>query len=156
MPFSSKEEMTLDERQRRLIYAILVAGKSAKFVNSVMERFALMQCLDELPFDTLRRWKKGDQLTLAAERMRCGNYKKTVKAWAQIVEEIDSLDLLTCTPQRLEEIHGIGPKTSRFSSSGHAPGRPMPPLTSISFAGSPPRDTRTSRKAPQERLTTLV
>lgn len=107
------------EREARLIYSIIVAGKSADFADKATKAF-----LDELhKFDGKRgkkkrlpfficRWMNVPSIEECARRARTGNYSKLAKACYELGEK--QFDLVTCQPHHLETIHGIGPKTSRF------------------------------------------
>lgn len=101
--------MELSELEARLLYAIIVAGKSARFTEGVMQRLGLW-C--PAPFDTVRSWKRRALLRSKLCEARSGNYGKIERAFREIV--ISGIDLRTCTPEELEKVHGIGPKTSRF------------------------------------------
>ena len=100
------------ELQSRLIYSIVVAGKSATFANAVMIRWYCNREEGELPFDMARRLEGDGRLEQSFREARSGNYGKLTKAVSTLIRT--ELDLLTCQPQDLEKIHGIGPKTSRF------------------------------------------
>ena len=108
------EILSQNERQHRLLYSIVVAGKSAKFAEKALSWF--WNKTDHIPGSTpFERVKNlaikgvlGDYLRAA----RVGNYKKTTRAFFEIATS--RIDLSSCTPDDLEKIHGIGPKTSRF------------------------------------------
>jgi hypothetical protein len=101
------------ELQARLIYSVIVAGKSAKFANAVIDRWISENCLqNELPFDTIKRLDKEQKLEESFRLARSGNYSKLVAATSEIAKS--NIDLLTCEPAELEKIKGFGPKTSRF------------------------------------------
>lgn len=101
--------MGLPELQRRLIYAIIVAGKSARFTEGAITRL-----LDPgaTPFKWLKFLLNTDRLDEALRAARTGNYTKIGKAIRALLSQ--EIDLRSCTPEQLEVIHGIGPKTSRF------------------------------------------
>ncbi len=108
----------------RLIYAILVAGKSARFAEGAMKRlrgelvrrgFASIE--REMPeatdwFDQLSTAHRAGQLRGCLEAARVGNYFKNTAAIAGVLAT--KIQPRTCTLQDLERIKGIGPKTSRF------------------------------------------
>jgi len=98
------------ELQLKLIYAMVVAGKNAKFANKVMKK--LFDGREGEPFDIIRKWIEEDKLYFNLCLAKSGNYMKLAKGLRQLVES--DIDLTTCTPQDLEEIHGIGQKSSRF------------------------------------------
>lgn len=103
--------MKLAERQARLIYSVIVAGKSAKFTAKVMDRFHQHR-QEHLPFDFLRILIDEENLDWVVRDMRCGNYTKIERCFRELAAA--KLDLMKCRPEDLEAIHGIGPKTSRF------------------------------------------
>lgn len=94
----------------RLLYAVVVAGKSAKFAEAAMSRFINGAGIS--PFDHVRRLIGCRNLKRSLVKARVGNYAKIDRSFKEIVAA--NLDLETCTPEDLEKIHGIGPKTSRF------------------------------------------
>jgi thermostable 8-oxoguanine DNA glycosylase len=102
------------ELQTKLIYAIVVAGKSARFANEVMEGLRAEVNSDdgELLFEFLHRQCEAGKLRETLEQHRTGNYTKLEKAIRGLLEE--SFDLEEVAPEDLERIHGIGPKTARF------------------------------------------
>jgi len=105
------------ELEWRIVYACIVAGKSAKFVRKVMDKLFVFreQKTPLLFFDAMIQ---AGPLVLLETLMqaRTGNYDKLTRTIPGLTQRVlhEDLDLSTCTPQELEEIHGIGPKTSRF------------------------------------------
>jgi hypothetical protein len=99
------------ELQHDLIYSIVVAGKSATFTDKVMGRWRA-HCQHREPFQFIRILIEEDNLDWVLRDIRCGNYTKIARCFAELA--ITEIDLSTCTPADLERIHGIGPKTSRF------------------------------------------
>ncbi len=100
------------ELQARLLYSVVVAGKSADFANNVIVRL-LGSCQDgELPFAMLRR--KGSEIEIRGmcRSQGTGNYTKVGRCFWELSQV--PIDLRTCTAEDLERFHGIGPKTSRF------------------------------------------
>lgn len=98
--------MNTQELEYRLIYSLIVAGKSANFTTAAMDR------LGNPDLATVRKWKESGVLCDELKKARTGNYTKLSKALSELSEQ--EIDLETATPERLELIHGIGPKTSRF------------------------------------------
>lgn len=103
----------IGELQTKIMYSIIVAGKSAKFANAVVGQW-LLKCVrpNELTFDAVRRHRKNGTLEGRFRAIKAGNYTKLVGAMSALVDS--NIDLTTCAPQDLEAIKGIGPKTSRF------------------------------------------
>lgn len=104
------------DRQTKLIYSLIVAGKSADFTDQVMHRLIkglchLAKSTTQTPFEMLARLTE-DQILALLRSARSGNYTKLARALRELVTA--GLNLATCKPWELEEIHGIGPKTSRF------------------------------------------
>ncbi len=109
----NKRITDLSELQLRLLYSIIVAGKSAIFANNVMQKWIAENIEDnELPFDCLKRLNKQNELLLSFQKAKTGNYNKIYTAAKEITNT--ELDLFSCLPEDLEKIKGIGPKTSRF------------------------------------------
>ena len=103
------------ELQYKLLYSIVVAGKSAKFAKNALGRFLQDNCYSdnspkELPFDYIKQMIADDELLGYLEYARTGNYTKLDKAFREVIK----LNPETCTVEDLEAIHGIGYKTSRF------------------------------------------
>ena len=100
----------LDERdlQARLIFSVVVAGKSAKFARNVMDK--LFGKTKKLPFKAIRQWVKDGSLRRRLKAAKSGNYNKLVQCLPELIE----VDPINATLDELETIKGIGPKTSRF------------------------------------------
>jgi thermostable 8-oxoguanine DNA glycosylase len=101
--------VTLAELQKRLLYAMIVAGKSAEFANAVFSRF--MRGCSVLPFSWIAKMGD-DELLERLTTAKTGNYTKLARGFRELVDA--AIDLRSCGPEQLEEIHGIGPKTARF------------------------------------------
>lgn len=104
---AAEAPLSLWEIQARLIYSILVAGKTATFAENALLRLVGSA---ELPFTTLRSLIQDNALDHALRSARTGNYSKLLKC----LPAITHLDPVTCSIQDLEACHGIGPKTARF------------------------------------------
>lgn len=106
------------EREAKLLYAIIVAGKKADFADRALN--ALLTAMraeqdakpDMLPFDLLRVALRNSAMLNCLRRAKTGNYTKIFNAFREIIA--NPPDLHKCTPEDLEKIHGVGPKTSRF------------------------------------------
>lgn len=114
------ERLTDAERRQeleyKLLYAIVVAGKSARFAEQAMWRLRseLLRHAGEtdLWIPAIRRAGDCGLLKTCVMRARVGNYGKVETAFWQIAMTV--IDLETCTAEELEHIHGVGQKTSRF------------------------------------------
>ena len=95
-----------------LIYSIIVAGKSYKFAERAVAKLKAFQRGKQVPFDMIRRLIDHDLLGSALRNTRTGNYRRIEQALRELVRS--KIDLASCSPQDLEAIHGIGPKTARF------------------------------------------
>lgn len=103
--------MKTEELEYRLLFAITVAGKSEKFATNAMRSF--FACApDKGPFEAVRVMEQEKVLGMCIRSARMGNYAKLERAFREVVTA--GLDLLKCTPEQMEKVHGIGPKTSRF------------------------------------------
>lgn len=99
--------LTEEQLEEHVLWWVCAAGK-----NGV----TAAKCLDNLlnywkfgsPFETIR---KIDNLEQELKRFGIGCYKSKAKAFKQLVNS--GINLKTCTVEELEEIHGVGPKTSR-------------------------------------------
>ncbi len=93
----------------KLIYSTIVAGKSAKFTNGVMSRLEWLW-YDVSPLEGVRQAIKASDLGNVLRDARSGSYTRLTKCLTELVE----IDAMTVTLEKLESIHGIGPKTARF------------------------------------------
>lgn len=108
-------EQTQYKLEYKILFALVVAGKNAKFAERVTNALLAISHVDELrisPFFTIRRAIEDGMLLNYLQYCRSGNYGKLERAFKTLVES--SIDLRLCTPQDLEKVPGIGPKTSRF------------------------------------------
>lgn len=99
------------EKEYFLIFAIFVAGKSAKVATE--KTWELMKWIrhDETPFTYLKEVIKDDDLlSVYLKRIKVGQYSRIEKALKDIV----NLNVETCTLDDLLACHGVGNKTARF------------------------------------------
>ena len=108
------ESQRVYELEYKAVYALIVAGKSAKFADAVMDRFLIQFPIDgQSIFECIIELDDCGMLRDALEICRSGNYTKLSRA-LPLLAEFGSKRLRTCAPAELENIPGIGPKTSRF------------------------------------------
>jgi len=100
------------ECEARLLFAIVVAGKSEKFARKVIAKFLVDMCdtPGDTPLQYVKRLHEQGVLEARLREVKSGSYGRISKAFAGVVD----MDVYACTIQQLEAIHGIGPKTSRF------------------------------------------
>lgn len=103
--------MELFELQARLLYAMIVAGKSAEFANNAITRFLMPMPRAYLPFQWIARMNV-EGLEERLKKAKTGNYTKLARGFKELATA--HLDLRKCEPEEMERIFGIGPKTSRF------------------------------------------
>lgn len=99
------------EMQVKLVYAMIVAGKSARFANQACHRFFRTMPVGTSPFAWIRGMADGE-LDGKLREARTGKYEKLCQGLQELAAA--GLELTTCGPAALELIHGIGPKTARF------------------------------------------
>lgn len=105
------ESLPQFEIEARLLYSVIVAGKSAKFADRAMRQL-LLNSNGEGPLTMVRRLVIAGELSGALRMARTGNYKRIEQCFKQIASS--GIDPVTCTIGELENIHGIGSKTARF------------------------------------------
>lgn len=108
---------TREKLEYKLLFAIIVAGKSARHAQQAMDRLRVAcQALtaERLWFPALREMSAESPryLETVLRLARTGNYTKIERAFREVIAS--GLNLKTCTIDDLEAIHGIGPKTARF------------------------------------------
>lgn len=120
-PFNiTKFDRTPEELEEFLLFAIVVAGKTATTQAKALERFLAFKRCDESPFDYVARLSKAWDLDRAVRESHLGQYRRIVGAFDAIARQRRyfpadwSSQLHTVQTTDLENIPGIGPKTSRF------------------------------------------
>lgn len=111
----------IHEAQAKLLYGLIVAGKSANFADRALKAFLESGRITfrgdanyrVLPFRLLNELSS-QEIDRCLRKARTGNYGKLSRAFDQIGVKRHSLDMFTVRPADLELIHGVGPKTSRF------------------------------------------
>lgn len=107
----TQQEAITADLESALVYSCIVAGKSAVFTDAVMKKLKAYLKPGESFFQMFKR----NRFILKGILIDCGtgNYEKLYRCFVAL-SVASSLDLGACEPSELEQIHGIGPKTSRF------------------------------------------
>jgi hypothetical protein len=101
------------ELEAKLLYATLVAGKTASFADVAVRRFlGLVGASESTPFEAIARLVRHGGLLAILRSAKTGNYRRLARCWRELTER--RFDLSRVGPQELERVHGIGPKTARF------------------------------------------
>jgi len=106
-------DMSQEEREDYLIFAIFVAGKTADFSMSVTNKFLSLEC-GISPFDKIRKMIKKKELAANLRRAKTGNYGISEVCLTALVSSSFANDLKNATIEQLESIPKIGPKTARY------------------------------------------
>jgi thermostable 8-oxoguanine DNA glycosylase len=109
---------TKSELECFLLFCIVVAGKTAyiqarkldEFLTSVNTRLMMPEHIN--PFQSLKSAEQHGILFEEIKKAKLGQYKKIYSGFKYITER--EYNLSRMTPQILEEIPGVGMKTSRF------------------------------------------
>ena len=105
------------ELEEFLLFCIVVAGKTAyiqadKLNNFLTENQSNCNINYFHPFEILQCLKNDDKLLNELIKHKLGQYNKINSAFEYLI--INPIDLFTCSIDELEQIPGVGPKTSRF------------------------------------------
>lgn len=113
-PAAKPVPIPLPELEWRILYAVIVAGKSAKFADQAIAKLKelLLQHNSVTPFQAIRVVSNVGKLEAFLRAAGTGNYTKIGRCFTELVNA--EINLRTCRPPDLEKFHGIGPKTSRF------------------------------------------
>ena len=109
---------TEEELQLFLLFCIVVAGKTAYIQADKLEQFLdsinsrLMMLKHTSPFQSLKSAEQHGILLQEIHKAKLGQYKKIYAAFLFIVKH--NIDLKKCTPESLQQIPGVGYKSSRF------------------------------------------
>jgi len=106
------------ELEEFLLFCIVVAGKTAyiqaqkleQFLSSVNTRLMMPENIN--PFQTIKSAEQHGILFEEIKKAKLGQYKKIYSGFKYISEREHNLSKMT--PKILEEIPGVGMKTSRF------------------------------------------
>jgi thermostable 8-oxoguanine DNA glycosylase len=103
------QTVPMSEREWFVLFAICVAGKSAKQTQAKLNEY--LNFGFSSPFDTVRLDIANNSLLPYLKAVKMGQYKRIEKAFREVVKLDVTKDL---TVEKLEAIPGIGPKTARF------------------------------------------
>ena len=111
-----RSDYTDEQLQELLIFTICAAGKRAESIAPRVDslfKFLQVYTGSKLPLN----YAYAFPLSLWADLQTCGigNYHMKARAIREVADKIgyDELNLRHCTPEQLEEIYGIGPKSAR-------------------------------------------
>lgn len=108
-----KFDRTRAELEEWWLFSTIVAGKTASTQARLLDGFLKANDRDHLearPFAIIERLLRFGMLEDAMRTARLGQYSRLTLCW----EESLHVDLARASVKRLEEIHGIGPKTARM------------------------------------------
>jgi thermostable 8-oxoguanine DNA glycosylase len=102
-------DRTVEELECFLLFCIVVAGKKASVQVKMLESFLEGS---NTPFEFIRQLDRENKLLEKIQISRLGQYTRLHRCFQELVNS--NLDLSTCSVEDLENIHGVGSKTSRF------------------------------------------
>jgi hypothetical protein len=117
----TKFDRTDAELQAFYLFSLMVAGKNAATTSAALDR--LLVLLDDIhpgsPFAALTELETRNAIGFTLRAARTGKYALLTTAIWQTLGVGDGrigppLDLRTVAVPKLEQIHGIGPKTARY------------------------------------------
>ena len=116
-PYSLNIKNNKKELEEFILFSVAVAGKSAKQISIALDKFLYDQKDIKYhnkmtPFDIIRFMVNDRTLFIRIKKSGLGKYHLLTKAYRQLV--LSQIDLKTCSTNDLENIIGIGFKTSRF------------------------------------------
>ena len=98
------------ELEEHWLFAICVAGKRSDITNRKLDRFLRMLPTVGSPFEKIRAAIQEQALGRYLREGKLGPYDRIQRAFEASV----AINLRTCMVEDLEEIPGVGPKTSRL------------------------------------------
>jgi thermostable 8-oxoguanine DNA glycosylase len=104
-------DRTAAELEHCLLFCIVVAGKKASIQIKLLQNF-LESGSGDSPFEIISNMDAAGELADKLRDARLGQYTRLMCCFRELVRS--NIDLLSCTVEDLENIHGIGPKTARF------------------------------------------
>jgi hypothetical protein len=118
---------TQSQLEELALFCIIVAGKKSgpqaikleAFLNDIpvvgnlgLPVYPSTYWESLLPFAKIRKLSAVNLLETQLKKHKLGQYTRIAQAWEKLA--VSGFDLTTVTPNQLETIPGIGPKTSRF------------------------------------------
>jgi thermostable 8-oxoguanine DNA glycosylase len=103
------------ELEEFLLFCVCVAGKTAKQICNALQLFldnGKKITSKNSPFEIIKGLIEKNKLRDEIVESRLGQHNKLTRAFTEIVQK--NFNLRKCAIEDLEEIYGIGPKTSRF------------------------------------------
>ena len=119
-------ERSMPELEEFMLFAIMVAGKTAKTTAKKLEAFLERRkahgATDFSPLQFVNYLERDRTLLLQElEEIKVGQYVRIVRAFSGVLRFFGP-KLRTVTVDELEAVHGIGPKTARFFVLHSRPG----------------------------------
>lgn len=108
----TKYDRTNVEAEEFALFCLAVAGKNANQTALALERFLSRRLPEQGPFAFIREVDSLSGLRELLVEARLSPYGTRERGFRALASS--GLNLRTCTPQDLEAIPGIGPKTARF------------------------------------------
>lgn len=125
-PSDIVREYTDSELEELIIFCVLVAGKSASTIAPRLEKMNQM-CLSKHKKSMFWFIANNGALPYYLKCLGIGCYTSKSKTLKQLVDKFKSGAIIReTTTDQLEEIYGIGPKTSRFFIMFHKKVLSMP------------------------------
>ena len=113
-PNTTVEKEVIDgpEAEYRLLYTVVVAGKTADFARAAMQRF-MANAGDRSAFDWVSYLDRRGELESTMRAARMGCYNRLCRSFREIAQARPNL--MTATPDELMKFHGVGPKSAKFA-----------------------------------------
>ena len=107
-PHNVQKNMTKEYLEEWILFGICVAGKVAIITARKLEN--LLKDKKGSPFEIIKEMEANGVLLENLKKYKTGAYTRIYKAFKSVI----NLDLVNLTVEKLEAIHGIGPKTARM------------------------------------------
>jgi thermostable 8-oxoguanine DNA glycosylase len=101
---------TSSELEEWILFCVVVAGKSSFQQAQKLDAFLKLETEGNSPFEKLQIMDKKGLLRYNLEQVKMGQYNRIEKVFRSLMPYMIS----TVTLDLLEQVPGIGPKTSRF------------------------------------------